>query len=77
VDTFLRALTTRHRLIEAEIEMERERQTPDGDRLIDLTAIRNQIRLQIDCIRRGADRAAPREAPRRTRPEGLVSKPAF
>lgn len=52
MDQFLKSLTTRSKMLDAEMEAERRRLDPDGERLVALKRIKRQLGAQIDYIRR-------------------------
>jgi hypothetical protein len=52
VDQFLKSLTTRSKMLDAEMDAERRRLDPDGERLVALKRIKRQLGAQIDYIRR-------------------------
>ncbi len=52
MDQFLKSLTTRSRMLDAEMEAERRRLDPDGERLVALKHMKRQIGDQISYIRR-------------------------
>lgn len=52
MDQFLKSLTTRSKMLDAEMDAERRRLDPDGERLVALNRIKRQLGAQIDYIRR-------------------------
>ncbi|WGD29078.1 hypothetical protein AncyloWKF20_14980 [Ancylobacter sp. WKF20] len=52
MDQFLKSLTTRSKMLDAEMDAERRRLDPDGERLVALKRIKRQLGAQIDYIRR-------------------------
>ncbi|QTL03750.1 hypothetical protein J5J86_24025 [Aquabacter sp. L1I39] len=52
MDTFLKSLTTRRSLLDAEMQAEREREEPDGERILALRRMKHQLGAQIEYIRR-------------------------
>lgn len=52
MDSFLKALTTRHRLLDDEIRKEQSRPQPNGERLLNLKIRRLQLRDQLECLKR-------------------------
>lgn len=52
MDTFLKCLKARHSLLDAEMQAEREREDPNGERLLALRRMKRQIGTQIEYIRR-------------------------
>ncbi|MDE1567886.1 hypothetical protein [Aquabacter sediminis] len=52
MDTFLKSLTARRSMLDAEMQAEREREEPNGERLLALRRMKHQIGTQIAYIRR-------------------------
>lgn len=52
MDQFLKSLTMRDKMLDAEMSAERRRDDPDGERLLALKRMKRQIGMQIDFIRR-------------------------
>ncbi|OYW35218.1 MAG: hypothetical protein B7Z15_15280 [Rhizobiales bacterium 32-66-8] len=52
MDQFLKSLTTRSRMLEAELAAERSNEVPDGARLMALKRLKRQVGVQISYIRR-------------------------
>lgn len=52
MDQFLKSLTTRSKMLDAEMDAERRRGDPNGERLVALKRIKRQLGAQIDYIRR-------------------------
>lgn len=52
MDQFLKSLTTRSKMLDAEMDAERRRLDPDGERLVALKRMKRQLGAQIEYIRR-------------------------
>ncbi|MDB5509325.1 MAG: hypothetical protein JWL93_1794 [Hyphomicrobiales bacterium] len=62
MDSFLKALTVRHRLLDEEITKEQSRPHPDAERILNLKIRRLQLRDQLECVKRDLNqtrRASP------------------
>ncbi|MBX9738550.1 MAG: YdcH family protein [Beijerinckiaceae bacterium] len=65
MDSFLKALTVRHRLLNDEIEKEQARPRPSQERLLALKIRRLQLRDQIECVQKDLAETRRVSAPRR------------
>lgn len=74
MDQFLKALTTRHRLIEDEIVEEEKRPAPDRMRVLALKKLKLRMREQIEILHREGRRAVT--VVRRRRAAPLILTPA-
>lgn len=74
MDQFLKALTTRHRLIEDEIVEEERRPAPDRMRVLALKKLKLRMREQIEILHREGRRAVT--VVRRRRAAPLILTPA-
>ncbi|MEW6256890.1 MAG: DUF465 domain-containing protein [Pseudomonadota bacterium] len=74
MDQLLKALTTRHRIIEDEIVAEEKRPAPDRMRVLALKKIKLRMREQIEILHREGQRAVTIVRRRRAAP--LMLNPA-
>jgi hypothetical protein len=76
VDPFLKSLSARRTIVDAELEAERNRAAPDGERLVALRRMRQQLGVQIAYIRREGRQIAEVMVVRKPRRlTGLTLKP--
>ncbi|SON57174.1 hypothetical protein HDIA_3633 [Hartmannibacter diazotrophicus] len=75
MDQFLKALNTRHDLLDAELQAERSRPAPDGERVMALKTMQRQVRSQIEYIERQGSQSAPLMVVRLKRSGSIQPKP--